>query len=147
MLMDKDQLEQDRDPLRVMSAPTADVVVEMMRFAVTEGTGRNADVPGYRVAGKTGTAEKPGADGYDSKRNVTSFSAVFPADDPKYTVLIVLDEPTDPNGRTASAAFTAAPAVGRVIERIAPILNVMPYFEDLKPVGPQVRSVSDRRSL
>lgn len=147
LLMERDPLLPARVPQRVMSAPTAAVVVGMMRVAVTDGTGRNADVPGYRVAGKTGTAEKPGPNGYDHGRNVTSFSAVFPADEPKYAVLIVLDEPTDANGRTASAAFTSAPAVGRVIERIAPILDVMPYFEDLKPIGPQVRAVSDRRSL
>ena len=147
VLMEHDPLAEDRTPRRVMSSPTAQVVVEMMRVAVVEGTGKSADVPGYRVAGKTGTAEKLGPGGYDSSRNMTSFSAVFPADDPKYAILIVLDEPTDSNGRAVSAAFSAAPAVGRVIERIAPILDVMPYFEDLRPSGPAVRPVSDRRSL
>ena len=147
ILMDQQPLGQDRTPRRVMSSPTAEVVVEMMRVAVVEGTGKSADVPGYRVAGKTGTAEKPGPNGYDADRNMTSFSAVFPADDPKYAILIVLDEPTDENGRAVSAAFSSAPAVGRVVERIAPILDVMPYFEDLRPTGPPVRQVSDRRSL
>ena len=147
ILMEQDPLAEPRTPERVMSSPTAQVVVEMMRGAVTEGTGKTADIAGYRVAGKTGTAEKPGPDGYDDDRNMTSFSAVFPADDPKYAILIVLDEPTDANGRAVSAAFSAAPAVGRVIERIAPILDVMPYFEDLKPIRTNVRSVSDRRSL
>ncbi|MAK60479.1 MAG: transposase [Ponticaulis sp.] len=147
ILKEQDPLAEPRVPERVMSSPTAQVVVEMLRVAVTEGTGKSADVPGYRVAGKTGTAEKPGPDGYDADRNMTSFSAVFPADDPKYAILIVLDEPTDENGRAVSAAFSAAPAVGRVIERIAPILDVMPYFEDLKPIRTNVRSVSDRRSL
>ena len=135
ILMEAEPLAPERTPQRVMSSPTAQVVVEMMRVAVTEGTGRSADVPGYRVAGKTGTAEKPGPNGYDNDRNMTTFSAVFPADDPKYAVLIVLDEPTDKNGRAVSAAFSSAPAVGRVIERIAPILDVMPYFEDIRPIG------------
>ena len=76
-----------------------------------------------------------------------AFSAVFPADDPEYVVMIMLDEPKDENGRAISAAFGSAPAVGRVVERIAPILDVMPYFEDLAQIGPQVRTVSDRRSL
>ena len=147
ILMEGDPLSEPREPRRVMSAPTAQVVVEMMRTAVTEGTGRNADVVGYRVAGKTGTAEKPAAGGYDDDRNVTSFSAVFPADDPNYVVLIVLDEPTNEAGQAISAAFASAPAVGNVIERIAPILDVMPNFEDIRPSGPPVRMIADRRSL
>lgn len=147
ILMEQDPLAPAREPVRVMSTPTSEVVVSMMRMAVTDGTGRNADIPGYRIAGKTGTAEKPGPNGYDASRNVTSFSAVFPADDPEYVVMIMLDEPKDENGRAISAAFGSAPAVGRVVERIAPILDVMPYFEDLAQIGPQVRTVSDRRSL
>ena len=78
---------------------------------------------------------------------MTSFAAVFPADDPKYTVLIVLDEPVSSTGRAQSAAFNSAPAVGRVIERIAPILDVMPHFEDIDTYGPNVRTISDRRAL
>lgn len=147
LLLDQDPLAEVREPRRVMSTPTAKVVVEMMRTTVTEGTGRQADKPGYRIAGKTGTAEKAINGVYQDDRNVTSFAAVFPADDPKYAVLIVLDEPTGASGRAESAAYNAAPAVGRVIERIAPILDVMPYFEDIDPVGLQVRTVSDRRSL
>lgn len=147
LLLNEDPLGPVREPRRVMSSPTAQVVTQMMRAAVTDGTGRTADIPGYRVAGKTGTAEKPIAGGYADDRNVTSFAAMFPANDPQYVVLIVLDEPKAPDGRALSAAFTAAPAAGRVIERIAPILDVMPYFEDLDPVGPEVRAVSDRRSL
>ncbi|MAI88992.1 penicillin-binding protein 2 [Ponticaulis sp.] len=147
ILMETDPLAPPREPRRVMSAPTSEVVVGMMRVAVTDGTGRNADVPGYRVAGKTGTAEKPIPGGYDDDRNVTSFSAVFPADDPNYVVLIVLDEPTNEAGQAISAAFSSAPAVGRVVERIAPILDVMPYFEDIRPSGPPIRAISDRRSL
>ena len=78
---------------------------------------------------------------------MTSFSAVFPADDPNYVVLIVLDEPTNEAGQAISAAFASAPAVGNVIERIAPILDVMPNFEDIRPSGPPVRMIADRRSL
>lgn len=147
LLLEQDPLADVREPRRVMATPTSHVVVEMMRAAVTEGTGRKADIPGYRVAGKTGTAEKAINGEYVDDKNVTSFAAVFPADDPKYAVLIVLDEPTGASGRAESAAFNAAPAVGRVIERIAPILDVMPYFEDIEPVGLEIRTVSGRRSL
>ena len=147
VLLDHGPLAEEREPRRVMSTPTAAVVVEMMRVAVESGTGRKADVPGYRVAGKTGTAEKAINGRYDPNKNLNSFAAVFPADDPKYAVLIVLDEPTDANGRPQTAAFNAAPAVGRVIDRIATILDVMPNFEDLQTAGPPVRTVADRRSL
>ena len=147
LLLERDPLEEVREPRRVMSTPTSQVVVQMMRATVTDGTGRQADVPGYRVAGKTGTAEKVISGVYDKDKNITSFAAVFPADDPKYVVMIVLDEPKAQNGRAESAAFNAAPAVGRVIERIAPILDVMPYFEDIDPAALRVRTVSDRRSL
>ena len=112
LLMDSDPLAPEREPVRVMATPTAEVVVQMMRVAVTDGTGRKADVPGYRVAGKTGTAEKIVNGEYVSNKNVSSFAAVFPANDPKYAVLIVLDEPKDAQGRPQSAAFTAAPAAG-----------------------------------
>lgn len=147
ILLDRDPLADVREPRRVMSTLTSKVVVQMMREAVTSGTGRKADIPGYRVAGKTGTAEKVINGVYDHSKNMTSFAAVFPADDPKYTVLIVLDEPVSPTGRAQSAAFNSAPAVGRVIERIAPILDVMPHFEDIDTYGPNVRTISDRRAL
>ncbi len=147
LVLDQDPLAEPREPRRVMSSPTALVVTEMMRTAVMDGTGRRADIPGYRVAGKTGTAEKAINGVYHKDRNINSFAAVFPADDPKYTVLIVLDEPTGATGRAESAAFNSAPAAGRVVERIAPILDVMPYFEDIDPDGLQVRTVSDRRAL
>jgi cell division protein FtsI (penicillin-binding protein 3) len=68
--------------VRVMSALTADMVNVMMREAVVSGTGKRADVAGYGVAGKTGTAEKPVLGGYDDTRNVTSFAAIFPYDRP-----------------------------------------------------------------
>ena len=135
-------------PTRVIAAPTAAMVVAMMRETVTRGTGRSADIPGYRVAGKTGTAEKPIPGGYDAERQVTSFAAVFPADDPRYVVFIVLDEPKTADGINEAAAYNAAPTAGRVVERIAPLLDVMPRFEDLPSRRDlDLRQVSDRRAL
>ncbi len=132
---------------RVISAPTAALVTQMLREAVLSGTGEHAEVAGYRVAGKTGTAEKPIPGGYSDDENMASFAAVFPADSPDYVVLIVLDAPKEGAGRGRTAAWNAAPTAGRVIERIAPMLGVEPKFEDLgRDEGPLVRSVSQRRS-
>ena len=132
-------------PRRVLSAPTANLVTHMMREAVVTGTGKQAEVAGYRVAGKTGTAEKPIKGGYSDTDNICSFAALFPADSPEYVVLIMLDNPKAGTGRGRTAAWNAAPTAGRVIERIAPILGVKPRFDTLPQTGPVVRSVSERR--
>ncbi len=144
------------DPTRiekrpVMSAKTARTVLAMMRDTVMRGGGQNAHAPGYEVAGKTGTAEKPGPDGYDPNRNITSFAAVFPASRPQFVVLIVLDEPQPRTGDPRTAAYTAATIAGRVIARAAPLLDVQPVLGDAAPVSassePEVRMVSDARTL
>lgn len=137
--------ERKRNPKRVMAAPTADLVVRMLRQAVVDGTGSQAEVGGYRVAGKTGTAEKPIPGGYSETENICSFAAIFPADSPEYVVLIVLDSPKAGEGRGRTAAWNAAPTAGRVIERIAPMLGVEPRFDEPVRSSPRVRSVSDRR--
>lgn len=137
--------DRKRSPKRVMAAPTADLVTRMLREAVVDGTGTRAEVGGYRVAGKTGTAEKPIPGGYSETENICSFAAIFPADSPEYVVLIVLDSPKAGDGRGRTAAWNAAPTAGRVIERIAPILGVEPRFDDPVPSSPRVRSVADRR--
>jgi cell division protein FtsI (penicillin-binding protein 3) len=111
---------------RVLLPETSARMRDILRMAVVRGTGRQADVPGYPVAGKTGTAEKQVGRGYDERRLVTSFVGAFPAKAPQYLVLVVLDEP-QPSAETkgfASAGWTAAPAAGKVIARIAPMLNV-----------------------
>ena len=78
------------------------------------------------MAGKTGTAEKPSRGGYDRNRLISSFSAVFPSDDPQYAVLVLLDEPhgNESTYGYATGGWTAAPAVGDIVSRIAPILGV-----------------------
>ena len=123
-----------RDPARPIVAPfvapeIASDLVGMLRVAVTEGTGKRADVLGYRVAGKTGTAEKPIAGGYSEDRNVNSFAALFPSERPEYVVLVVLDDPRAGGGPGGTAALNAAPVAGRIIERIAPLLEVAPEFD------------------
>ena len=133
-------------PVRVMSALTADMVNVMMREAVVNGTGKRADVAGYGVAGKTGTAEKPVPGGYDDTRNVTSFAAIFPYDRPQYALIVTLDEPKAGAERGDTAALNAAPTAGRIIERVAPLLGLAPHFEGVRPAGAELRSASDERS-
>ncbi len=120
-------------PKRVMSPETAEAVMKMMRRTVTEGSGVNANAAGYEVAGKTGTAEKPGPDGYDPNRNVTSFAAVFPASRPQFVVLVVLDEAQPRTGEQRTAAYTAAAIAGKVIARAAPLLDVQPVLGAAAP--------------
>jgi cell division protein FtsI (penicillin-binding protein 3) len=100
----------------------------LLRYVVTNGTGRKADIPGYDVGGKTGSAEKPRENGrgYQAHVLVTSFFAAFPIEDPRYVVFVLLDTPhgTRETGGIALAGSTAAPLAGRVISRIAPLLGV-----------------------
>jgi len=109
---------------RVFTQATSDDLRHMMRRVVTHGTGRKANVPGFGVMGKTGTAEKPSLGGYDQTRLVTSFVAAFPHSDPRYAMIITLDEPQAAEGTYgyATAGWNAAPTTGRVIERIGPML-------------------------
>ncbi len=104
----------------------------LMRVAVTKGTGSFADVPGYRVGGKTGTAEKSGVGGYRRDAVVSSFVGVFPIEAPRYLVFAVLDEPkgTAETQNFAGGGWVVAPAVGRVIARIAPLLGIAPELNN-----------------
>lgn len=112
--------------IRVVSSQTAHRMRQLLRLVVTDGTAKMADVPGYSVGGKTGTAEKIGAHGYDKKRLMSSFVGFFPMEEPRYGVLIVIDEPKG-NKQSfgyATAGWVAAPAAGRVINSMAAILGI-----------------------
>ncbi len=111
---------------RVISNQTSKTLRDLMRYVATDGTGRNARVKGYSVMGKTGTADKPSRDGYDTKRLVSSFISAFPYEDPKYVVFVTFDEPKAVEGTYgyATAGWNAAPTTRAIIERIGPILNV-----------------------
>ena len=108
---------------KVIKAETSEIIKSMMRKVVLEGTGRNANVEGYEVAGKTGTAEMAEMGGYSEKKTITSFVAVFPISDPKYLVLVLFDRP---NYIFNTGGMVSAPVAGRVVKEIAPILGVMP---------------------
>ncbi len=113
---------------RIMSEKTSYTMRQLLRMIVLRGTGRNADAPGLRVGGKTGTAEKASGGGYARHSLVSTFAGVFPVDDPKYAVVMMLDEPkgTVETGGYATAGMTAAPVVRKVVARIGPLLGVIP---------------------
>ena len=113
---------------RVISEATSARMRQMLRLVVMRGTGRKGDALGYRVGGKTGTAEAAVAGGYDRSRNVATFAAAFPMDAPRYVVLAMLDSPqgTAETGGWKTAAWNAAPVVGRVIARTGTMLGVTP---------------------
>lgn len=122
--------EQDARGEQLMKPETSATMRELLRYVVTNGTGKKADVPGYDVGGKTGSAEKVSGRGYVAHRLLTSFCGVFPIDDPKYLVFVMLDEPhgTKDSAGLALAGWTAAPLAGRVIARIAPVLGMPTNF-------------------
>lgn len=113
---------------RVFRASTSARMRQLLRMIVVDGTGKKADALGYRVGGKTGSAEKPGAGGYRKTSLIATFAAAFPMDRPRYVVIAMLDEPqgTQATSGQRTAAWNAAPIVGRVVPRIGPLLGVMP---------------------
>ena len=136
---------------RVFSAEASRQMNDLMRLVVTHGTGKRADAPGFRVGGKTGTAEKPQAGGYNRKALVTTFAAAFPMDDPKYVVIAMLDEPkgTKDTYGFASAAWTVGPVISRVVSRIGPLLGVTPDLRAEANIGPllaHVREAADKNA-
>jgi cell division protein FtsI (penicillin-binding protein 3) len=112
---------------QVIKPQTSDQMRDLLRYVVTDGTGKKADVVGYDVGGKTGSAQVPGPNGhYIAHALRTSFFAVFPVHHPRYILFVLLDQPhgTKATGGLALAGYTAAPLAGRVISRIAPLLGV-----------------------
>jgi cell division protein FtsI (penicillin-binding protein 3) len=126
MRVDPDAAPQGR---RVYSEQTSWRMRQMLRMIVTHGTGRRGEAAGFRVGGKTGTAEKVAAGGGYSRRvNVSTFAAAFPMDAPRYVVIVMMDAPqgTEETHFLTTAAWTAAPVVSRVIARTGPLLGIIP---------------------
>lgn len=112
---------------RVIQEATSARMRQLLRLIVLRGTGRNGEAQGYRVAGKTGTAEAAASGGYDKSRNVSTFAAAFPIDAPRYVVVAMLDSPhANAHVPRTTAAWTAAPVVRAVIARTGPFLGVLP---------------------
>jgi len=118
------------DDKPLVTRTTSREMARLMRLNVTapDGTGKEADVPGYRVGGKTGTADVAGRGGYSSKSVISSFLGAFPMDDPQYLTFVVLFDPkgTKETRGQHTAGYTAAPVTGRLIGRIAGQLGVAP---------------------
>ena len=113
---------------RVIQRSTSRTMRRLMRLVVSRGTGRKADVRGYLVGGKTGTAEKSSRRGYSKSAKISSFVGAFPMSAPKYVVLAMLDEPVgnESTFNYATGGWVAAPVVGRVIKRIGPMVGIAP---------------------
>lgn len=115
---------------RIVSPATSAAIRDLMRRNVVSphGTGRRAEVPGYEVGGKTGTAELPARGGYREEAVIASFLAAFPMSAPEYLVLVMLHEPkpTDETDGRITAGINAAPVAGRIIARTGPLLRVFP---------------------
>ena len=127
-------LKQDapRPGVRVMRQDVADASVDMLRQVVVRGTASLAEVPGYEVGGKTGTADKPRrTGGYYDDKVINTFASVFPASDPRYVVLVTLDEPVETSGTEPrrTAGWTAVPVAAEITRRIAPLLGIRPVIE------------------
>jgi cell division protein FtsI (penicillin-binding protein 3) len=113
---------------RVYTEETSYRMRALLRLVVTDGTGRKADAPGYRIGGKTGTAEKVAGHHYTGAAVVTTFAGVFPMEAPRYVIVCMLDNPKalPETFGFHTAAWNVAPVVSRVVSRIGPVLGVQP---------------------
>ena len=118
---------------RVMSEGAARAATQMLRKVVTSGTASFGEVAGYHVGGKTGTADKPKerGGGYYDDRVIATFASLFPTTDPKYALIVTLDEPVETSGDKPrrTAGWTAVPVAAEMVTRIAPLLGLRPDYE------------------
>jgi cell division protein FtsI (penicillin-binding protein 3) len=114
---------------QVLKPNTTDLMRYLMRLNVLKGSGKRAEVPGFLVGGKTGTAEKVVNGKYSRAKRFNAFLSAFPVTDPRYVVLVIVDEPKPEKGqRYATAGMNAAPTVASIVKRSAPLLGVKPDF-------------------
>jgi len=117
---------------RIVSEDTSARVRTMLRDVVRKGTATFAEVPGYEVGGKTGTADKPmPKGGYYKDKVIATFASVFPAHDPQYVLVVSLDEPVETSGSEPrrTAGWTAVPVAAEIIRRVAPLMGLRPEVE------------------
>jgi cell division protein FtsI (penicillin-binding protein 3) len=143
----RNQADADRLAKRVIKPETAEKMRYLMRLNVEKGTATRANVLGYYVGGKTGTSEKVVGGRYSKTKVLTSFTAILPADKPRYLMLIMLDEPqglAETHGFTTSG-WNAVPVGAKVIERVAPLLDIRPRFDLPKADQLLLASVKESR--
>jgi cell division protein FtsI (penicillin-binding protein 3) len=125
---------------RVMRSDVAAASRRMLRDVVIgeDGTASFGEVPGYFVAGKTGTADKPKPrGGYYKDKTITTFAAMFPYQDPRYVLVVTLDEPVETSSGKPrrTAGWTAVPIAAEMIRRVAPLLGMRPAIEPADVAG------------
>ncbi|MGB3314776.1 MAG: penicillin-binding protein 2 [Albidovulum sp.] len=124
---------------RLVSEGTSTILRDMLRQVVVRGTASFGEVPGYSVGGKTGTADKPLANGkgYHKDKVIATFASVFPSNDPKYVLVVTLDEPVETSGTEPrrTAGWTAVPVGAEIIRRAAPLLGLRPELEPMAEAG------------
>jgi len=157
LLIEDEQQRRMKNEVRVVSEKVSKDMRSLMRLVVTQGTGENADVPGISIGGKTGTAEKSVNGRYRSDKLISSFVGAFPIDDPRYVVMVMVDEPhgTKKSFGYATAGWVAAPTVARISQSMVSILglhadqydpdrdislDLLPYIHDRKRKGKQIAS-------
>ncbi|MDP5083938.1 MAG: penicillin-binding protein 2 [Yoonia sp.] len=124
---------------RIVSEAVSARSRDMLRQVVSRGTASFANVPGYAVGGKTGTADKPRAagGGYYDDKVISTFASIFPANDPQYVLIVTFDEPSENTGvePRRTAGWTAVPVAAEMIRRVAPLLGLRPQVDSSQPVG------------
>jgi cell division protein FtsI (penicillin-binding protein 3) len=117
---------------RIVKPETSEKMRYLFRLNATEGTASKADVIGYRVGGKTGTAEKVVNGRYVHDKLLNSFIGAFPMDNPRYAIIVMLDEPkaTPETYGFATSGWNCVPTAGKIITRIAPLLGIEPIFTE-----------------
>ncbi len=134
---------------RIVKPETSEKMRYLFRLNVLEGTGSKADVIGYRVGGKTGTAEKVIHGHYSKDKSLATFIGAFPMEKPKYAIFVMLDEPValPETFGFATAGWNAVPTAAKIIERVAPMLGITPVFtpEDLAKLAKQAKAVAAKK--
>jgi cell division protein FtsI (penicillin-binding protein 3) len=144
----------NQEKTQVVSEETSKLMRKLLRLVVTGGSGKKSEVPGYFLAGKTGTAEKICGKGYCKNSNLSSYVAVYPIHDPRYLILVMIDEakPNSYNGYLTSGGAVATTSVKEIVKRISPILGVYPALDNYDAIQellsldykPRYRQVSAR---
>ena len=134
-----------KDYIKVISPETSERIRYLMRLNALEGSGTrmNKFAAGYRAGGKTGTAEKVVKGRYDSSKTLAVFASAFPLDNPRYAMVVLVDEPHNENEQSGhTAGWNAGEATGRIVQRVAPMLGISPDFNqvlDQELVPPEIR--------
>ena len=136
--------QHDSTPIRqVVSEETSAMVREALEYVVTDGGGKNGQVTGYRIGGKTGTADKNGTKTKDNPLGdvVVSFLCFAPADDPQVIMLLTMDTPSRDTGIYVSGGNFVAPTASKIMADILPYLGISPQYDE------ETQTAADRKSV